>query len=292
MPAFGNGLKRLQIAHAGTAASRIFYAAFLMAASACACLAADDLTSAAAPSAAAVSPAASSTASAPAAAPASKSKHLTLGDKPVSIYSSALPVADILQSIARQAGLQIDVDPGVKGTLDLSLKDVPLRSALNVIASTAGLDWESVGSEGTERVQVKPQPKAAAGPAATLLDFKTASTQDSTPTKTDAAKTTQKVDQSTQPTRELKLNNAQMMLVLNGVPHYKANAVLNYWRNRSGNGLRISRPGVPTYVDNRRRGRFTNTTPDVKYYFPDGSVWRGYPFPYQRLKGPTNTQRR
>jgi len=70
----------------------------------------------------------------------------------VSVFAAGRSVAEVLERLARDAGVEILVEPGVKGTLDLSLQNVPFETALNAICRATGLRWEEMTAADGRRV--------------------------------------------------------------------------------------------------------------------------------------------
>lgn len=235
-------------------------------------------------------------------------------DKLVSVYGSAIPIQTVLQRLAKSAGVEILIQPDVKGTIDLSLKDVTLTTALNAICPTLGLEWEKVkaetdsGSATATEVYVVRVKKAGAGSDSSTVATASATTAanqpapkpaldfgpqpDSTDSSASAAgsnagskpadSTAAANQAAAQPS--FKLNAQQLQLVLGGVPQYRANRVLNYWRQQSAAGLRAYTPGAPFYFVNRPYAVMTPYGPYYAspaggvYYVPGGTVWTVQPY--------------
>ncbi len=239
-------------------------------------------------------------------------------DTLVNVYASGQPVQNVLYKLAKDAGVEIRVDAAVKGDVDLSLKAVKLKSALNVICQITGAEWEhslkpgetevyivrlkrSQNSDSKQNDLIKPE---AGNPSFSepsdnnkqKLDFRAlaggVSDVSSTPAPEKDEKTA-KTNSAEAPPREIKLNKAQMQLVLQGVPNYRVNNVLSRWRQQNSGGPKFYIPGPvqgpifpqPYQIQTPYGPYWTAPPPDVRYYYPDGSVWRGYPFPYQKING-------
>lgn len=56
-----------------------------------------------------------------------------------SLVASNIPVDELLPSLARKAGLNIDMAPGVQGTVNLNLTNRPLSEILDQIAAQTGI---------------------------------------------------------------------------------------------------------------------------------------------------------
>lgn len=215
-------------------------------------------------------------------------------EKNVSVFSSGKTLQAIFQGVAESAGVDIYLDPEVKGTVDLSLKDFPFTSAMNAICSAANLEWEKGNSSSDKEVYlvhrkaktVALDPEAAAdeAPTNTRLDFRTAAERVADEAKEAASKDAGAVADGAQATaekpknvRELHLNAAQLRMVLGGVPSMKANSVLNQWRRQSSmNGPRMYGPGVNGYISGPGYGAYPyyyDARGNRYGYNPDGSVW-------------------
>ncbi|MBF0163683.1 MAG: DotD/TraH family lipoprotein [Magnetococcales bacterium] len=56
-----------------------------------------------------------------------------------SLVASNIPVDELLPSLARKAGLNIDMAPGVQGTVNINLTNRPLSEILAQIAAQTGI---------------------------------------------------------------------------------------------------------------------------------------------------------
>lgn len=65
--------------------------------------------------------------------------------EPISLSLKDADLVEVLRSFARLAGVNLIIDPGVKGKVTLELKDVPWDQALYVILKTHGLAAEIDG---------------------------------------------------------------------------------------------------------------------------------------------------
>ncbi|MGQ9808679.1 MAG: hypothetical protein ACUVSM_10910 [Armatimonadota bacterium] len=78
---------------------------------------------------------------------------------PVSVFAAGKSITEVLDRLAKDAGVEILVEPAVKGTLDLSLQDVPFETALNAICRASGLRWEEMAAgEGRKVYLVRARP--------------------------------------------------------------------------------------------------------------------------------------
>ena len=244
-------------------------------------------------------------------------------EKLISVYSSGQTVQAVFQDVAQKASVHIVLDPDVKGTVDLSLKDFKLTSTLSAICTAASLEWEkSLPDQTGKDVYLIHRKKSAAEAAAVVVAAPPAAVAPAAaaaavdadqdlPNKTkvsfgppaavdEAAKPAEKA-KAADPFegRELHLNSAQMRLVLNGVPNMKANSILNMWRQRGGGGGQFYSPGGPSVINNSGRP-FGLQMPgvnyvspydyrpaaSVRYYLPDGSVYGGNSGPSYRISPP------
>ncbi|BCW99332.1 MAG: hypothetical protein KatS3mg024_2159 [Armatimonadota bacterium] len=64
----------------------------------------------------------------------------------VSVFAAGKSITEVLDRLARDAGVEILVEPAVKGAIDLSLQDVPFETALNAICRASGLKWEEMAA--------------------------------------------------------------------------------------------------------------------------------------------------
>ncbi len=91
----------------------------------------------------------------------------------VSVFAAGRSIQEVLEGLAREAGVQILMEPSVRGTLDISLQDVPFATALNAICRATGLQLEEMVSEGGRRVYlVRSRPEQTAREAARPGDGK------------------------------------------------------------------------------------------------------------------------
>lgn len=68
-------------------------------------------------------------------------------EKTVSVFASNSSIQDVLARLAKDSGAEILLDAGVKGTMDLSLSNVPFDTALNAICRAAGLRWQEISRD-------------------------------------------------------------------------------------------------------------------------------------------------
>lgn len=214
-----------------------------------------------------------------------------LGAQPlVSVHGAGISAENAIRQIARQSGASIQIAPGVASRkIDLSLTDQTLESALRMICSVAGLGWERLedgyrvavldekGNLGIPKVdaQLTPAPPEPA-PRPRLVY------QESEPEVVkpqEAAEATPKPEE--EPRRELKLNAAQLQLVLQGVPNLRVNTVLNQWRRDSASRRYYPGGYNPPLINgpvfyNLPQGHRLRYPPDFRYQHPNGSVWFGY----------------
>ena len=64
----------------------------------------------------------------------------------VSLVVDNVPAGQVLQTLARQAQLNVVVAPGIQGKLSLQLHSVPWSRALDIVASSLDLTWELKGN--------------------------------------------------------------------------------------------------------------------------------------------------
>ncbi|AFJ45374.1 secretin N-terminal domain-containing protein [Shimwellia blattae] len=70
----------------------------------------------------------------------------SLPQQPVSLMLDNVPAGQVLQSLARQAQLNIVVAPGVSGALSLQLAAVPWAQALEIVAAALDVRWSLRGN--------------------------------------------------------------------------------------------------------------------------------------------------
>lgn len=207
-------------------------------------------------------------------------------DPQVKVYSSGRPVADVLQTLAQSANIRLTVAKDVTGTVDLSLNDVSLSTALNAICRANGLKWSVQDGvyviEKGETPVAPPMPDTEKPASSKKLDF--GQLEGKVEPAPEEKRPAEKAVQQEKP-RELKLNPAQMRLVLEGVPNNKAKNLLEYWRNNSGfNQPRFYTPNGANSILNRPPVVWTPygpyypgfAPPSVIVYPPNGRV-RNYP---------------
>jgi hypothetical protein len=214
-----------------------------------------------------------------------------LGAQPlVSVHGVGIPVKDAIRQIARQSGTSIQIVPGVAPRkIDLSLTDVSLESALRMICSVSGLGWERLeegyrvsaldekGAPVTSPVtRQQPPPPPEPAPRSRLVY---SVPQEEAMLQIEAQQ--KETEPEEEPRRELKLNAAQLQLVLQGVPNARVNSVLNQWRRDSAS--RRWYPGgynppliYGPVIYNLPQGHRLRYPPDFRYQHPNGSVWFGY----------------
>jgi hypothetical protein len=79
----------------------------------------------------------------------------------VSLSADAMPAADAFASLASQSGMKILLESNVKGKVTVSLKDVPLDTALNAACKGTNLVWRKVYIDPKSELLDKPDRFAA-----------------------------------------------------------------------------------------------------------------------------------
>ncbi len=63
-------------------------------------------------------------------------------DEPVSLSLQETPAAEVLPVLAEAVGRNLDLDPGVDGSVTLSLQEVPWHEVMNEVCRQLGCRWE------------------------------------------------------------------------------------------------------------------------------------------------------